>query len=186
MIDTAAEKLAEDVAVCPMNFHAVVARSLTALSGGDEVVSESSDFAETEGSRSCIGVCGRANWGLTNQLLRGSHPGMMQLDNGQALMTLDLGSQALVAIEEVVREDAELAGKALANLLDMGGAGHGQAEPTLCSLGEPVEFILAQLAVLVALTVGHGRQHEAILHCDATWEGDWRCWVWWIEHSFGS
>ena len=63
-----------------------------------------------------------------------------------------------------VRKNAELAGKALANSLNMGGTGHGRAKATNRPLGQPVIFIIRQGPIHMALQIGQGGQHEAVLH----------------------
>ena len=72
----------------------------------------------------------------------------------------------------VVGEDAQLAREALALALHMGRAGHGQAEAALGPLGQPVEFVVREPAIGVALQVGERGQDEPVLQGGATGEGD--------------
>ena len=64
--------------------------------------------------------------------------------------------------------------EALADGLDVGGAGHGEAEAALGPQGQPVELGVRQRPVRVALRVGERRQHEAVLHGGAVGEGQRR------------
>ena len=63
----------------------------------------------------------------------------------------------------VVGPDSKLAGKALADPLDVGRAGHGQAKPAFGAHCQPVELLVRQNSVGAALSVGEGRERQAVL-----------------------
>ena len=69
-----------------------------------------------------------------------------------------------MSIEKVVAEDTQLSRKALAIFLDMGSAGHGEPKVALGPHGQPMEFVVAELSVRMALAIGHGSQRKAIGH----------------------
>ena len=66
--------------------------------------------------------------------------------------------------QQLVGENAEFAGKTLADPLHMRGAGHDQTEPALGPIGEPFELVVGERAVRMALRVGERRKHEAVRH----------------------
>ena len=69
-----------------------------------------------------------------------------------------------MSVQERVRVDAELPLEPLAARLHVGGAGHCESEVALSPQREPVKLVIAQATVFVTLEVGHGCQHEAVLH----------------------
>ena len=102
----------------------------------------------------------------------GPHAGVMQLDHGDGVVSLDAGGQSLQPLGMLVPERAELAWKALPDGLDVRRAGHRKAETAACAHREPVIFIVGQSAVRVALEIRERCEHESILHVRSALEGE--------------
>ena len=100
---------------------------------------------------------------------------MVQLNHGQTALGSNGLGEALVPIEKVVAEDAQLSRKALAIFLDMGGAGHGESKVAFGTHGQPMEFVVTELAVRMALAIGHGSQCKPVLHGQSARETHRRC-----------
>ena len=152
----------------------VEARPLGAHRRSDEVLFQSLDFVQRQRPRARFGIVRRTDWLSTDELARRTHPGMVQLHDRDGARPLHGRSQPGQALEMRVREDAELAGKSAPLCLDMRRAGHREPESPCGTQRQPAELLVRQPAVLVALAVGERRQHEAVLHCRATREGQ-RC-----------
>jgi len=107
---------------------------------------------------------------------------MVQLHNGDAVMLFDQCGHAGQALDMVIRENAQLSRKTLAIGLHMGGGRHGGAKAALGPHFDPVEFHIGQRAILVALGIGQGRQHETVLHGGAAGKGHWleQRWHFWV------
>ena len=146
-----------------VQFHAVEARCLRPLRRSDEGVAGVSDFIEAQGPGAEFVVDRRAVRCLSDQLPGRAHPGMVQLHNRMGAFRVQGCRQPREAGQVLVIKNAELAGKALSLRLHMCRAGHGQAKATLGPQGQPAELVTAEHAVSMALEVGEGRQHEAIL-----------------------
>jgi hypothetical protein len=122
-------------------------------------------------ARAALGIVGWADRLGADQLGGRLDAGMVKLDRRHRAARPDLGRQTLHARQMIVGEHAELAGKALAHALDVGRAGHHQAEASGGAPGQPVELVVGKLAVVMALGIGQRGQHEAVLHRRAAGEG---------------
>jgi hypothetical protein len=47
------------------------------------------------------------------------------------------------------------------------GTGHGESEPPLGTIGQPVVFVVAQYAIGTTLQIGEWRKHETIFEFSA-------------------
>ena len=91
-----------------------------------------------------------------------------------AAVLVDRFGEAGKSWQVLVVEDTELAREALTDRLDMGCAGHGQAEAAFGPHCEPSELVVTERAVRVALQIRERRQHEAVLHGRAMGERERR------------
>ena len=139
--------------------------------GGDEIIAQLLDLGGRKRASPGLGIGKRALRGLADQIGRAAHPGVVELDRGQAAIRAQLCRQRGQPRQVIVRPDPELAGKALALALDMGGGGHHQPEAALGAHRQPVDLVIGQGAVGMALQVGQRGQHEAVGHGRATGKG---------------
>ena len=158
----------------PVYFDTVIAASRGAVGRGDEIVAQLPDLFEGQATGIGLYMVRGADRLLVDDLRRTAHTGMVQLDHGQAAQFPDPGGDAAMPFVQRIAEDAQLAGKSLAYLLDMRSTGHHQAKSAFCPHGQPMELLIREHAILMALPVGHGGQHEPVGHGQAAGELDGR------------
>jgi hypothetical protein len=143
-IDSAAEELTEQIAMCAVDLHAVEARPLGAHGGGDEVLAQSFHFFEASGPSTGLLMIGRAHRHPTRQITRRAHPGVMKLDHRDALLIANALGQPRQPFEMLVADDAELPPEPLPYGLDVGRTSHGRARADFGTHGEPTIFIVRE------------------------------------------
>ena len=149
--------------MCAVRFDAVEAGALRALCGGDEIVAQLLDLGQRQGARAGLCIVGRTHR-RADEVLRRAVAGVVQLGGSDRTLRLDVAGQAREALEVLVAENAQLTGKSLADRLDVGRARHREPEPARRAHGQPVEFLVGQAPVRMALLVRQRRQHETVLH----------------------
>ena len=95
---------------------------------------------------------------------------MYNLCIGKTAVLLDAIGKPLHAVKVRVAYRPELAVKSLAVFLGKSRACHGQAEAAFGALGQPVIFVVRQCAVIMALQIGQGGQHEPVGHLYAAYK----------------
>ena len=97
----------------------------------------------------------------------------MYLDHGEAVCLLDTGRKPCQPIDVIVRKTAKLPREALAYLLYMRGARHGQAKSTTRTHGQPTILIIRQAAVVITLRIRQRSERQAVLHGYPAFELQW-------------
>ena len=181
LVVLAIEELRQQVAVGAVQLHAVEAGAFGPHGGGDEVGDQLLHLGGGQRTGAGLGIVPGADGLLTGQRAVGPAARMLDLQRRTAATGVDAGGQARQPGQVVVRPHAQLAGKALAAALHMGGAGHGEGEAAAGAHRQPVVLRVGQRAIGIALPVGQRRQHEAVGHGRAAGEGEGvaqlGCWV---------
>ena len=150
----------------------MIAASPGAIGRGDEIVAQLPDLFQGQATGIGLFVVRRTDRLLVDDVCRTAHARMMQLDHGPAAQFPDPGGDAVMPFVQRIAEDAQLAGESLAYLLDMRSTCYHQAKSAFCPHGQPVQFLVREHAILMALPVGHGGQHEPVVHGQAAGELD--------------